>query len=111
MKSLKALFMKHFVVMMVSMNLTPEQIRAIIKAAGGAAAIAEDRQIGVTAVTNWPLRSVIPAVYCPTLERLTNGQYRCEQMRPDVEWEVLRKDPSFSSVALPPLGSGGLPSD
>ncbi|WP_225548153.1 YdaS family helix-turn-helix protein [Chromobacterium violaceum] len=103
--------MKHFVVMMVSMNLTPEQIRAIIKAAGGAAAIAEDRQIGVTAVTNWPLRSVIPAVYCPTLERLTNGQYRCEQMRPDVEWEVLRKDPSFSSVALSPLGSGGLPSD
>ncbi|MDE1715800.1 YdaS family helix-turn-helix protein [Chromobacterium amazonense] len=93
------------------MNPTPEQIRAIIRAAGGPEVIAKDRQIGFTAVTNWPVRGSIPAVYCPTLERLTNGAWRCEQMRPDVEWEVLRKQPGFSSVAPIPLVSGGLPDD
>lgn len=32
----------------------------------------------------------VPAEYCPTIERLTGGQVRCEQLRPEVEWHVLR---------------------
>jgi len=31
-----------------------------------------------------------PAEYCPAIERATAGQVRCEELRPDVEWSVLR---------------------
>ena len=31
-----------------------------------------------------------PAEYCPAIERATAGQVRCEDLRPDVEWSVLR---------------------
>ena len=32
----------------------------------------------------------VPADYCPTIERLTNGAVKCEQMCPDVDWAYLR---------------------
>jgi DNA-binding transcriptional regulator YdaS (Cro superfamily) len=32
----------------------------------------------------------IPAEKCPLIERLTRGQVRCEELRPDVAWDVLR---------------------
>ena len=33
----------------------------------------------------------IPAEQCPAIERATNGQVKCEELRPDVDWAVLRK--------------------
>lgn len=39
-------------------------------------------------------RRPIPAHWCPIIERETRGQIRCEQLRPDVAWSVLRKDQS-----------------
>ncbi|MES1979746.1 MAG: helix-turn-helix domain-containing protein [Pseudomonadota bacterium] len=43
------------------------------------------------AVNQWkdPKRKV-PAEHCPRIERATNGQVRCEELRPDVSWDVLR---------------------
>lgn len=32
----------------------------------------------------------VPAEHCPAIERATNGQVRCEDLRPDVDWAVLR---------------------
>lgn len=32
----------------------------------------------------------IPADLCPAIERATKGAVRCEELRPDVLWEVLR---------------------
>jgi len=32
----------------------------------------------------------VPAEHCPAIERLTNGKVRCEQLRPDIDWAVLR---------------------
>jgi len=32
----------------------------------------------------------LPAENCPRIERATNGAVRCEELRPDVEWSVLR---------------------
>ncbi len=32
----------------------------------------------------------VPAEYCPLIERATGGQVRCEDLRPDVAWDVLR---------------------
>ncbi len=32
----------------------------------------------------------VPAEHCPTIERATGGAVRCEDLRPDVDWAVLR---------------------
>lgn len=33
----------------------------------------------------------VPAEHCPLIEMLTDGAVRCEELRPDVPWGVLRK--------------------
>ena len=33
---------------------------------------------------------LFPAELCPACERLTNRQVRCEELRPDVAWDILR---------------------
>lgn len=40
-------------------------------------------------VQSW-LRNRVPAEYCPLIERETGGQVRCEELRADVAWDVLR---------------------
>ena len=40
-------------------------------------------------VQSW-LRNRVPAEYCPLIERATDGKVRCEELRPDVAWDVLR---------------------
>jgi DNA-binding transcriptional regulator YdaS (Cro superfamily) len=35
-------------------------------------------------------RSRVPAEYCPTIEKATGGQVRCEDLRPDMDWAYLR---------------------
>ena len=47
--------------------------------------------LGVTpqVISNWKSREV-PAEYCPAIEAATNGLVRCEDLRPDVQWSVLR---------------------
>lgn len=33
----------------------------------------------------------VPAEHCPAIERATGGAVRCEELRPDVAWSVLRE--------------------
>ncbi|WP_327212924.1 YdaS family helix-turn-helix protein [Ramlibacter sp. Leaf400] len=40
-------------------------------------------------VQSW-VRNRVPAEYCPLIERATDGAVRCEELRPDVAWDVLR---------------------
>jgi DNA-binding transcriptional regulator YdaS (Cro superfamily) len=35
----------------------------------------------------------VPAEHCPLIEKATNGAVRCEDLRPDMEWSVLRSRP------------------
>lgn len=32
----------------------------------------------------------VPPARCPQIERATGGAVRCEELRPDVAWDVLR---------------------
>ena len=68
-----------------------EQIKKAAESAGGITALA--RMIGVTPPTihQWisGIRP-IPAERCPQIERATGGAVRCEDLRPDVDWAVLR---------------------
>lgn len=53
-------------------------------------------QLGVTkaAVGQWKLEGrKVPAEHCPVIERLTAGQIRCEDLRPDIDWAYLRNAP------------------
>ena len=35
----------------------------------------------------------VPAEHCPAIERATGGAVRCEDLRPDISWGVLRANP------------------
>ncbi|HEX8610188.1 MAG TPA: helix-turn-helix domain-containing protein [Telluria sp.] len=65
--------------------------------------------LGVTkgAISQWKQEGRrIPAEHCPAIERLTARGVRCEQMRPDVDWEYLRlvvaAKPPRSRASPPP---------
>lgn len=55
------------------------------------------RELGVTpsAVNQWVNGLMkVAADKCPSIERVTAGLVRCEDLRPDVEWHVLRNAPN-----------------
>ena len=41
-------------------------------------------------VEHWVKVGRAPAEHCPLIERATSGAVTCEQLRPDIEWSVLR---------------------
>lgn len=43
-----------------------------------------------------------PAEYCPAIERATNGEVRCEDLRGDIDWSVLRNSDCRSGGELRP---------
>ena len=58
---------------------------------GGVSGLA--RRLGVKAptVSQWVSgKRPIPAERCPQIEEATRGVVRCEDLRPDVNWAVLR---------------------
>ncbi|MBP4051984.1 helix-turn-helix domain-containing protein [Chromobacterium violaceum] len=63
-------------------------IDKVFELLGGPSCVA--RLLGLTpwAVSKW--RKSVPAERCITLEKLTMGQVRCEQLRPDIDWAYLR---------------------
>lgn len=63
-------------------------IKRAIRLAGGLSALS--RQLGLgshSVIYQWTL-SRVPAERCPDIERITG--VRCEELRPDVNWGVLR---------------------
>lgn len=74
--------------------MTPEE--ALEKAAsiiGSLQALAEKLDVTKGAVGQWKLPGRrVPAEHCPAIERLTDGQVRCEQLRPDVDWQTVRSN-------------------
>lgn len=68
--------------------------KAITKACaaiGGQAMMARAIKVSPPTVSQWcnGVRP-IPAERCPEIERVTGGAVRCEELRPDVDWAVLR---------------------
>lgn len=58
---------------------------------GGVARLAAHLGVSPSAVSQWVHgRRPLPARHCPAIERLTGGQIRCEDLRPDVDWAYLR---------------------
>jgi len=73
----------------MSTSITP--IERAIQVVGSASALAKLLEISSAAVGQWKSgERPIPAERCPLIERATNGAVRCEDLRPDVAWDVLR---------------------
>ncbi|MFA7278616.1 MAG: helix-turn-helix domain-containing protein [Sterolibacterium sp.] len=58
---------------------------------GGLGALARILKVSSPTVSQWRtgIRRV-PAERCPAIERATNGEVTCEELRPDVDWAYLR---------------------
>lgn len=69
---------------------------------GSQAALAAALGVTRAAIPQWKDQGRrVPAEHCPVIERLTDGQVTCEQLRPDIEWSVLRTAPAASQPAAP----------
>jgi DNA-binding transcriptional regulator YdaS (Cro superfamily) len=88
-----------------------EALKRAVDLLGGPSAAA--RRLGVPGqryqtVQSW-LRTRVPAQYCPSIERETSRRVVCEQIRPDIDWAVLRVDlaqpvdPATSAACVSPL--------
>lgn len=58
---------------------------------GSQTALAKSLGGSAQTVNNWIKRGSVPAEHCPAIERATGGAVRCEDLRPDIDWAVLRK--------------------
>lgn len=68
---------------------TDTPLKKAAKLVGTEAALAE--AIGCTRqrLHQWHRRG-IPTDFVPLIERATGGQIRCEELKPEVAWDVLR---------------------
>ena len=85
---------------MRAMNKKHDAIKQACEALGGVTALANAIGVRAPTVSQWISGSrPIPEKRCPQIERVTEGRVRCEDLRPDVEWSVLRNTPSSRPVA------------
>ena len=66
-------------------------LKSAISILGGTAEFAESIGVSPQVVTNWLARERVPAERCPSIERVTKGAVTCEALRPDVDWQYLRR--------------------
>lgn len=80
-------------------------MKAIIDAAaavGGQAQLARLLNVAPATVSQWVTEiRPIPAERCPQIELVTGGAVRCEDLRPDVNWAVLRGEPARAHEPTP----------
>lgn len=78
-------------------TMTP--LERAFDAAGGISALASAIGVAASAPSMWKARGRVPAEHCPGIERATAGAVTCEQLRPDVAWEVLREQAAPQAAA------------
>ncbi len=76
--------------------MNPDQaLQKAVSLVGGYKPLGEGCDVSKAAAHQWGLPGrKVPAEKCPTIERLTNGEVRCEDLRPDIDWASLRKPAS-----------------
>lgn len=79
---------------------TPHPIDLAAKVVGSQAALAAVLGVTKAAVNQWKGEDrKVPAEHCPAIERATGGAVRCEDLRPDVAWSVLREQAAVPAPA------------
>lgn len=80
-----------------------------VEAMGGQSNLARALGVRQQHVWNWIHRRRVPAEHCPAIERETRARgspVTCEELRPDVDWSVLRSQSIPTSSANPPQAAG-----
>lgn len=72
------------------MNNVNKAIDKAVAIVGSKSELANRLNITRQAVHNWYLTSKVPVERCIDIEELTNGAVTCEQLRPDLNWSILR---------------------
>jgi len=70
-----------------------EALDRAVKACDGVAALAAAIGVAASSPSMWRKRGNVPAEHCPAIERATRARGQpvtCEELRPDVDWGVLR---------------------
>ncbi len=63
----------------------------VAKKRGMAALLSRAIDVTPVLISQWASgRRPVPAERCPEIEKATDGQVTCEEMRPDVDWSYLR---------------------
>jgi DNA-binding transcriptional regulator YdaS (Cro superfamily) len=71
--------------------MSTSAVRAAADKVGGQAALARILGVKAPTVNEWVKgHARVPPARCPQIERATGGAVRCEDLRPDVAWDVLR---------------------
>ena len=66
-------------------------IEKAIDLVGSQAKLADILHVSRAAVNQWKLPGrKVPVTHCHSIERETKGAVRCEDLRPDVNWEFVR---------------------
>jgi DNA-binding transcriptional regulator YdaS (Cro superfamily) len=76
-----------------------EALQRAIDQLKGPTAFASAIGVSDSAPHMWKKRGRVPAEYCPAIERATGGAVRCEELRPDVAWDVLREQAAPAEAA------------
>lgn len=77
-----------------------DALERAIQKAGSVVALAKGIDAASSAPSMWKKRGRVPAEKCPAIERLTGVP--CEDLRPDVDWAVLRGRPVPVAQAVRP---------
>lgn len=59
-------------------------IKKAIRKAGGVSKLAKSLKVKPQVVNNWRYRESVPPDQCLAIERATDGQVTCHDLRPDV---------------------------
>ena len=74
-------------------HTTTTHIKRAITLMGGVAETVRTLNLnGHATVYQWT-KTQVPAERCPQIEQATGGLVRCEDLRPDVQWSILRNTP------------------
>lgn len=77
---------------MTSMSTDNTPISRACQLVGGLTHLAKLLDVKPPTVSQWLSASrPIPAERCVQIEEVTDGQVRCEELRPDVNWSYLRQ--------------------
>lgn len=81
-------------------KISETPLNRAIREAGGISALARELGLsGHAVIHQWRINRV-PAEHCPAIEAATGGVVRCEELRPDVPWHVLRQNAGNPSAEL-----------
>lgn len=81
--------------------MTPSEqtpLQRAVELVGGIKALAAALNVSASAPSMWKARGIVPAEYCPPIQRITGGRVTCKELRADVDWEGVAVTPLEGTI-------------